>query len=79
MELGNNALVASYEGQSRRRLSHLWLSANTEMLRTACFLCVIDHREWLRELESLVARLVALSEQQVLDVEEVAPHSLPKC
>src|SRR5438876_7207383 len=43
MELWNDAL----EGQSRRRLSHPRLSANTAMLRTACFLCVIGHRELL--------------------------------
>src|SRR2546425_10870204 len=47
MELWNDALVTPYEGQSRRRLSHLRLSANTAMLRTACFLCVIGHRELL--------------------------------
>src|SRR3989442_10418400 len=47
MELWNDALVTPCEGQSRRRLSHLRLSANTEMLRTACFLCVIGHRELL--------------------------------
>jgi hypothetical protein len=47
MELWNDALVTTCEGQSRRRLSHLRLSANTEMLRTACFLCVIGHRELL--------------------------------
>src|SRR5207244_1761810 len=47
MELWNDALVTPCEGQSRRRLSHLRLSANTAMLRTACFLCVIGHRELL--------------------------------
>src|SRR6266568_746051 len=47
MERWNDALVTPCEGESRRRLSHLWLSANTEMLRTACFLCVIGHRELL--------------------------------
>src|SRR5437899_1760624 len=47
MELWNDALVATCEGQSRRRLSHPRLSANTAMLRTACFLCVIGHRELL--------------------------------
>src|SRR5437773_5476406 len=47
MELWNDAPVTPYEGQSRRRLSPLWLSANTEMFRTACFLCVIGHREFL--------------------------------
>src|SRR3989442_3914849 len=47
MELWNDALVTTCEGQSRRRLSHLRLSANTAMLRTACFLCVIGHRELL--------------------------------
>ncbi len=47
MELWNDALVTPCEGQSRRRLSHLRLSANTEMLRTACFLYVIGHRELL--------------------------------
>src|SRR6266436_4781089 len=47
MELWNDALVTTCEGQSRRRFSPLRLSANTEMLRTACFLCVIGHRELL--------------------------------
>src|SRR5712691_5387213 len=47
MELWNDALVATCEGHSRRRLSHPRLSANTAMLRTACFLCVIGHRELL--------------------------------
>src|SRR5438093_11996419 len=47
MELWNDALVTPCEGQSRRRLSPLRLSANTAMLRTACFLCVIGHRELL--------------------------------
>src|SRR5712691_9737753 len=47
MELWNDALVTPCEDQSRRRLSHLRLSANTEMLRTACFLYVIGHRELL--------------------------------
>src|SRR5712691_4160554 len=47
MELWNDALVTPCEGQSRRGLSHLRLSANTAMLRTACFLCVIGHRELL--------------------------------
>src|SRR2546426_7315623 len=47
MELWNDAPVTPYEGQSGRRLSHLRLSANTVMLRTACFLCVIGHRELL--------------------------------
>src|SRR2546430_15954600 len=47
MELWNDALVATCEGQRRRRLSHPRLSANTAMLRTACFLCVIGHRELL--------------------------------
>src|SRR2546427_12202249 len=53
MELWNDALVTPCEGQSRRRLSHLRLSANTEMLRTACFLCVIGHRELLGLEENL--------------------------
>src|SRR2546425_12269773 len=48
MELWNDAPVTPYEGQSGRRLSHLRLSANTVMLRTACFLCVIGHRELLK-------------------------------
>src|SRR5437773_10398345 len=47
MERWNDALVTPCEGQSRRRLSPLRLSANTAMLRTACFLCVIGHRELL--------------------------------
>src|SRR6266704_568579 len=47
MELWNDAPVTPYESQSGRRLSHLRLSANTVMLRTACFLCVIGHRELL--------------------------------
>ncbi len=47
MELWNDALVTPCEGQSRRRWSHLRLSANTDMLRTACFLCVIGHWELL--------------------------------
>src|SRR5712691_10942876 len=47
MELWNDALVTPCEDQSRRRLRHLRLSANTEMLRTACFLYVIGHRELL--------------------------------
>src|SRR3989442_6863620 len=47
MEIWNDALVATCEGQSRRRLSHPRLSANPAMLRTACFLCVIGHRELL--------------------------------
>src|SRR2546428_4240842 len=49
MELWNDALVTPCEGQSRRRLSHPRLSANTDMLRTACFLCVIGHRELLTD------------------------------
>src|SRR5712691_10465703 len=53
MELWNDALVTPCEGQSRRRLSHLRLSANTEMLRTACFLYVIGHRELLGLEENL--------------------------
>src|SRR6266852_9914018 len=56
MELWNDALVTTCEGQSRRRFSPLRLSANTEMLRTACFLCVIGHRELL-EHERLTAAL----------------------
>src|SRR6266446_10602080 len=47
MELWNDALVTSCAGQRRRRWSHLRLSANTAMLSTACFLCVIGHRELL--------------------------------
>jgi len=54
MELWNEALVTPYEGQSRRKLSHLRLSANTEMLRTACFLCVIGHRELLNTHQDLL-------------------------
>src|SRR5437879_11086109 len=50
MELWNDALVTPCEGQSRRRLSPLRLSANTAMLRTACFLCVIGHRELLEAI-----------------------------
>src|SRR2546425_7234351 len=50
MELWNDALVPPCEGQSRRRLSPLRLSANTAMLRTACFLCVIGHRELLEAI-----------------------------
>src|SRR5437773_7281039 len=53
MELWNDALVATCEGQSRRRLSHPRLSANTAMLRTACFLCVIGHRELLGNMRDL--------------------------
>src|SRR6266702_4654030 len=52
MELWNDALVTPCEGQSRRRLSPLRLSANTAMLRTACFLCVIGHRELLLTLQN---------------------------
>ena len=47
-ELWNDTLVTTCEGQSRRRLSPLGRSANTAMLRTACFLCVIGQRELLR-------------------------------
>src|SRR3989442_4235024 len=53
MELWNDALGTPWKGQSRRRLSHLRLSANTEMLRTACFLYVIGHRELLGLEENL--------------------------
>ena len=49
IELWNDALVTTWQGESRRRLRHLRLSANTAMLRTACFLCVIGHRELLYE------------------------------
>jgi DDE family transposase len=49
MELWHDALVTPCEGQSRRRLSPLRLSTNTAMLRTACFLCVIGHRELLAD------------------------------
>ena len=51
MERWNDAPVTTCEGQSRRGLSHLRLSANTAMLRTACFLCVIGHRELLAAAE----------------------------
>src|SRR5712691_4134897 len=47
MELWNDALVTTCEGWSRRRWGHLQLSANTVMLRTACFLCVRGLRELL--------------------------------
>ena len=47
MELWNDALGTPCAGQRRRRWSHLRLSANTAMLSTACFLCVIGHRELL--------------------------------
>ena len=47
MELWKDAPFTTCEGQSRRGLSHLRLSANTAMLRTACFLCVMGHRELL--------------------------------
>src|SRR5437667_5166802 len=50
MERWNDALVTPCEGQSRRRLSPLRLSANTAMLRTACCLCVIGHRELLKDV-----------------------------
>ena len=46
-------LSLTCEGQSRRRLSLLRLNANTAMLRTACFLCVIGHRELLNRHQNI--------------------------
>src|SRR5712691_11230680 len=67
MELWNDALVTPCEGQSRRRLGPLRLSANTAMLRTACFLCVIGHRELLYYHQMLGAAIIHP------DVREVIP------
>ena len=46
-QLWHNALVTACQGSSRRRLRHLRMSTNAAMLSTACFLCVLAHRELL--------------------------------
>src|SRR5713101_7559031 len=64
MELWHDALVTTCEGQSRRRLSPLRLSANTAMLRTACFLCVIGHRELLYRRQVLISQVSVTNQRK---------------